>query len=247
MVEVYSSVLATKKQISSELVGGAVILDRKSGVYYGLNSVGASIWNLVHQPKTVNETRDSLLTAYFVESSQCEHNLLPLFQALKSNGSLRGSMKRLHKFLSLTPSDRVLLINALLLLGAIRLGLKLLPLQTLRRLLARIAQPIRTLQEADKASVDKVAWAVMVASHYIPGARCLVQALATQVLLERRGYPTQLRIGFTRGKGGQMSAHAWVESEGRVAIGGTGSMAHYIVLPIQGEEGCEPNRWHLFS
>jgi hypothetical protein len=85
MVEVNSSVVATKKQISSELVGGAVILDRKSGVYYGLNSVGASIWNLVHQPKTVkNEIRDTLLSEYFVESSQCEHNLLALLQALKS-------------------------------------------------------------------------------------------------------------------------------------------------------------------
>ncbi|MEG4292377.1 lasso peptide biosynthesis B2 protein [Microcoleus sp. C2C3] len=156
-------------------------------------------------------------------------------------------MKRLRKFLSLTPSDRVLLINALLLLGAIRLGLKLLPFETLRRFLARIAQPIRTLQEAEKASVDKVAWAVMVASHYIPGARCLAQALATQVLLERRGYPTQLRIGFTRDKGGQMSAHAWVESEGRVAIGGTGNMARYIPVPIQEIEGNESDKWRLLT
>jgi len=84
MVEVNSSVVATKKQIFSELVGEAVILDRKSRVYYGLNSVGASIWNLLHQPKTVNEIRDTLLTAYFVESSQCDHNLLALLQALKS-------------------------------------------------------------------------------------------------------------------------------------------------------------------
>jgi hypothetical protein len=156
-------------------------------------------------------------------------------------------MKRLHKFLTLTPSDRVLLINALLLLGAIRLGLKLLPLQTLRRLLARMAQPIRTLQEVEKASVDKVAWAVIVASHYIPGARCLAQALATQVLLDRRGYPTQLRIGFTRDKGGQMSAHAWVESEGQVAIGGAGNMARYILVPIQEVEGEQKKRWYLFS
>jgi len=156
-------------------------------------------------------------------------------------------MKRLHKFLSLTPSDRVLLINALLLLGAIRLGLKLLPFQTLRRLLARMAQPIRRLQQAEKASVDKVAWAVMVASHYIPGARCLAQALATQVLLERRGYPTQLRIGFTRGKGGQMSAHAWVESEGRVAIGDAGNMARYIPVPIPVVESNESGGWHLLT
>ena len=156
-------------------------------------------------------------------------------------------MKRLYKFLSLTPRERVLLINALLLLGAIRLGLKLLPFQTLRRLLARMAQPTGTLQAAEKASVDQVAWAVIVASHYIPGARCLAQALATQVLLERRGYPTQLRIGFTRGKGGQMSAHAWVESEGRVAIGGAGNMARYILVPIQEVESDEKKRWYLFS
>jgi len=86
MVEMYSSVVATKKQISSELVGQAVILDRRSVVYYAQNSVGASIWNLVHRPQTVNEIRDTLLTEDFVESSQCDHILLPLLQALKSDG-----------------------------------------------------------------------------------------------------------------------------------------------------------------
>jgi hypothetical protein len=102
------------------------------------------------------------------------------------------------------------------------------------------------LQEVEKASVDKVAWAVMVASHYIPGARCLAQALATQVLLERRGYPTQLRIGFTRGMGGQMSAHAWVESQGRVAIGGAGNISYYTLLPLQEGESYKRDRWYLF-
>lgn len=110
-----------------------------------------------------------------------------------------------------------------------------------------MAQPIRTLQEAEKASVDKVAWAVMVASHYIPGARCLAQALATQVLLERRGYTTLLRIGFTRDKGEPMSAHAWVESGGRVAIGGAGNMARYIPVPLSEVKSDESGSWHLFT
>lgn len=152
-------------------------------------------------------------------------------------------MRRLRKFLNLTMSDRLLLIRALFWLGAIRLGLKLLPFQTLRRLLARMAQPTGRLQAVEKPSVDNVAWAVMVASHYIPGARCLAQALATQVLLERRGYPTQLRIGFTR----QMSAHAWVECEGRVAIGGAGNMARYIPVPIQVLDNTDKRRWYLLS
>ena len=85
MVEVYSIVVARQEQVSSDLAGETVILDRKSGVYYGLNSVGASIWNLVHQPKTVNEIRDTLLTEYFVDPSQCDRMVLPLLQALKSD------------------------------------------------------------------------------------------------------------------------------------------------------------------
>ncbi|MDP8933317.1 MAG: PqqD family peptide modification chaperone [Cyanobacteriota bacterium] len=43
-----------------------------------MNSVGASIWNLIHQPKTVKEIRDTLLTEYFAESSQCDRIVLPL-------------------------------------------------------------------------------------------------------------------------------------------------------------------------
>jgi methyl coenzyme M reductase subunit C-like uncharacterized protein (methanogenesis marker protein 7) len=155
-------------------------------------------------------------------------------------------MKRLHKFLSLTPSDRYLLSEALLLLGAIRLGLWLLPFHTLRRLLAKVSQPKAKLREATQAFVDKVVWAVAVASHYVPGARCLAQALATQVLLERRSYPTQLHIGVARGKGGQMSAHAWVESQGQIVIGGSGNMALYIPVPLHEVESGANGRWYLF-
>jgi Transglutaminase-like superfamily len=155
-------------------------------------------------------------------------------------------MKRLRKFLSLTGGDHLLLFKAVFLLGAIRVGLKLLPFQQLRGLLAKIAQPRAKLQEVDKASVNKVAWAVIVASPYLR-AVCLPQALTTQVLLGRCGYPTQLRIGFTRSKGGQMSAHAWVESQGQVVIGGALNMARYIPVPIPEVEGDESGSWHLFT
>ncbi|MBE9036792.1 lasso peptide biosynthesis B2 protein [aff. Roholtiella sp. LEGE 12411] len=155
-------------------------------------------------------------------------------------------MKQLRKFFSLTSSDRLLLIKAVLLLGTIRVGLKLLPFQQLRGLLAKIAQPRAKLQAVDEAFVNKVAWAVTVASPYLR-AVCLPQALATQVLLDRRGYPTQLRIGFTRNKGGQMSAHAWVENQGQVVIGGAGNIGRYISVPIPEVESDESGSWHLFT
>jgi hypothetical protein len=86
MVEVYSIVVAAKEQVSSDLAGEAVILDLKSGVYYGLNSVGASIWNLIQEPKTVNEVRDVLLTKYKVEPEQCDRDLKALLEQLEAEG-----------------------------------------------------------------------------------------------------------------------------------------------------------------
>jgi hypothetical protein len=45
--------------------------------------------------------------------------------------------------------------------------------------------------------------------------------------------------------GGRMSAHAWVECQGRVAIGGTGNMAGYILVPLS--EEMVRDSWCLFS
>jgi hypothetical protein len=75
-------------------------------------------------------------------------------------------------------------------LGVVRLGLKVLSFQGLRDLLAKFSRPVSRLQSADSASVDRVVWAVRVASPYLR-AVCLPQALATQVLLARRGFSSE--------------------------------------------------------
>ena len=140
-------------------------------------------------------------------------------------------MRRLHKFYELTSGDRILLVRTLFLLGAVRLGLRLLPFQTLRRFLAKISQPTIKLQMSDSTYVDRVVWSVRVASPYLR-ATCLPQALATQVLLTRRGFSSELRIGVIRLKQGKLLAHAWVESSGRIVLGGSGNMPGYIRVPI---------------
>lgn len=137
-------------------------------------------------------------------------------------------MRRLRKLVATTKSDRRLLVSAILLLTTVRLGLLLLPFQTLRRFLAGITQTTSKLKTDQ--SLDKVVWAVRVASRYMPGIKCLARALTTQVLLGRRGYQTQLRIGVAKGQGG-LEAHAWVESQGRVVIGGLKDLERYTPLP----------------
>jgi hypothetical protein len=77
-----STVVAAKDQVSSDLGGEVAILDLKAGVYYGLDAVGARIWSLIQEPRTVNEIRDILLEEYEVEPERCERDLLVLLQRL---------------------------------------------------------------------------------------------------------------------------------------------------------------------
>lgn len=79
-------VVAAKEQVSCDLAGEAVILNLKNGVYYRLNPVGARIWNLVQEPKTVNEIQDVLLKEYEVQADRCGYDLRALLQELAAEG-----------------------------------------------------------------------------------------------------------------------------------------------------------------
>jgi hypothetical protein len=81
-----SIVVAANDQVSSDLGGEVAILDLKAGVYYGLDAVGARIWSLIQEPRTVNEIRDILLEEYEVEPERCERDLLALLQKLADEG-----------------------------------------------------------------------------------------------------------------------------------------------------------------
>ena len=78
--------MAAKDQASSDLGGEVAILDLKAGVYYGLDAVGARIWSLIQEPRTVNEIRDILLEEYEVEPEHCERDVLALLRRLADEG-----------------------------------------------------------------------------------------------------------------------------------------------------------------
>lgn len=75
-----STVMTAKDKIWCELADEAVILDLKTGVYYGLNSIGARIWNLLQEPKTVGSMLATLLEEYEVEADRCADDLFALLQ-----------------------------------------------------------------------------------------------------------------------------------------------------------------------
>jgi hypothetical protein len=145
-------------------------------------------------------------------------------------------MDRLGKFLKLARSDRRLLLKAALLVWAFRMALWLLPFRILRQFMGRFARESVASGEGS-VPVDRVVWAVTVASRYAPEATCLTQALATKFLLARSGHQATVRIGVARHGGKELQAHAWVESNGRVVIGGLdSSLKDYTPLaPADGE------------
>ena len=81
-----STIVLTKDQVSADLSGEAAILNLKTSTYFGLNTVGASIWKLVREPKTVSQIRDAIIQEYDVEPDRCEHDILELLQELSKHG-----------------------------------------------------------------------------------------------------------------------------------------------------------------
>jgi hypothetical protein len=129
-------------------------------------------------------------------------------------------MRRLRRFLLLPAGERWLIVKTALLLQAISLGMWLLPFQTLRRLLARVASSSAKAERIEQPSVKRIVWAVETANSYLPGKKtCLNLALTAQTLLICRGYEATVQIGVVKERG-QLKAHAWVEGEDGVLIGG---------------------------
>jgi hypothetical protein len=135
-------------------------------------------------------------------------------------------MSQVSKFFNLSMVEQRLLVKAVILLWIIRLGQWLLPFQTLCRLLNYVSNKQRSNNSFPQ---DKIAWAVGAVSRYVLKATCLTRALAAQVLLQQEGYQAILRIGVNKSKDDDLQAHAWVESQGKILIGGS-ELGSYTTL-----------------
>lgn len=85
-VSIDSVVSPGKEVIHSNLADEVVLLDLKSGVYHGLEAVGARIWELLSEPVSVRQVRDTLLAEYEVDPAECEQDLLQLIAELRNHG-----------------------------------------------------------------------------------------------------------------------------------------------------------------
>jgi hypothetical protein len=85
-LSLHTIVVAASEQVSCPLGEESAILNLKNSVYYGMNPVGARVWDLLKQPKSIAELRNALLEEYEVEQGRCEDDLLALLQTMRSEG-----------------------------------------------------------------------------------------------------------------------------------------------------------------
>ena len=81
-----ATVQVSAQQVSTELDGEMAILSLQNGVYYGLDPVGARIWELVQEPQIVSAVRDQIVSEYEVSPEVCEADLLALLGDLHAAG-----------------------------------------------------------------------------------------------------------------------------------------------------------------
>ncbi len=95
----------------------------------------------------------------------------------------------------------------------VRLAVAILPFRFVHRLAERT--PRRT---QSTISPDRIAHAVNEVAQRLPGTTCLPQVLAAAYLCSRYGHTATFRLGVGESEG-RVTAHAWLESEGRPILG----------------------------
>jgi len=135
------------------------------------------------------------------------------------------ALDAVRKFARLAPRDRAVLTRTVFTLALSRLVTWVLPFPVGRRLLVGKRRSRQTV------TGDQIRWAMHHAQRVIPKATCLPQAVAAEALLTRGGLPAHLQIGVKKTPDGKLTAHAWVESDGRIVVGYLRDLDAYTRLP----------------
>jgi hypothetical protein len=81
-VSLDNTCILSKDAVFRDLHGEAVILDLGSGTYFGLNTVGTRIWQLIEQHGRLKTVFDELCREYDAAPEELERDLLELVARL---------------------------------------------------------------------------------------------------------------------------------------------------------------------
>ncbi|MFO7658948.1 MAG: lasso peptide biosynthesis PqqD family chaperone [Bacteroidales bacterium] len=75
-----------QNQLFSEIDGEVVMLSVENSEYYGMDTVGSRIWQLLENPVSFNSLVGALLDEYEVSEEQCKSDTLTFLEQLAEKG-----------------------------------------------------------------------------------------------------------------------------------------------------------------
>ena len=89
MIGIESRISIPSEILFHELDGEAVLLNLHSGKYFGLDSTGTHMWNLLVRHGTLAAAYQTLLDEYDVDEARLKADLLALVNQLAVNGLIQ--------------------------------------------------------------------------------------------------------------------------------------------------------------
>ncbi|MEN6508140.1 MAG: lasso peptide biosynthesis B2 protein [Smithella sp.] len=130
-------------------------------------------------------------------------------------------------------TERMLLLEAFVLLGLARLGVLVLPFRWLAKSMGNHMKEADTsVQPADLQLARMIGWAVRsVANYTLWESVCLPQAVAAKWMIKRRGIPGTLYLGVMKdeAKPEKLAAHAWLRCGQFILTGAEGQLQYTVV------------------
>ena len=148
-------------------------------------------------------------------------------------------MEHLNKFAALSGKDKLLMLPVASGIFIARFLLWTTPYKIVLRIHKWTYETFarRSGKAPDQAEyTDRIVLIVKGIGRRVLGSKpCLPQALVTLWFLKRNHIDSTLRIGVNKDRSGALVAHAWIESEGNVVIGGQLSKYRYAQIePVLG-------------
>jgi hypothetical protein len=84
-----TTVVAADDALSTTIDGETVILHPDVGKYYGLNEVGTFVWELLQEPRPVDELCREVVDAYEVDRDRCRSDVEDLLVELVEKDLVR--------------------------------------------------------------------------------------------------------------------------------------------------------------
>ena len=85
-LSVTNSVTISPEVLMQELQGEAVLLDLKTGVYFGLDHVGTRIWQLMGLHPVLSDVVSHVVREFDVDEQRCSEDVLTLAGKLVEQG-----------------------------------------------------------------------------------------------------------------------------------------------------------------